>query len=254
MSAPDVIELYRFVRGTTVWRYTSASEEVEYNGETYEPETISRTQDEQGEDINRADIQITVPRANAVAAEFIGYAPEQPMSFTVFRKVEDVVAVVAQGRITGCDRQNNVAQLKGESIITSMRRAGLSQRYQLNCRHFLYSSGCGLDPEDFKHTATVVGISGLNIELDDLSSFEDGWFRAGYVKTTNNEYRMILTHSGNVLTITAPIRGLEVSDSIDIHWGCAHTFQECNNKFGNIENFGGFPYIPTLNPFTKSVM
>jgi len=251
----DAIELYRFSRGDAVWRYTSADIEVAYDGETYTPETISRGADEQSQEVNRADMSIAVPRANAVAAEFIAFAPEQLMSVIVRRKVGDSVAVVWQGRVLGCSRRNNEAELQCESVFTALRRAGLTERYQLNCRHFLYSPGCGLSADTYKLETFVVDVQGFQVIVDGVDGvYEDGWFQAGYIRAANGEHRMIMSQAGGLLTLTAPIVGLSISDSVDMFPGCPHTLAACDAKFGNSINFGGFPYIPSLNPFVKSVV
>ena len=35
---------------------------------------------------------------------------------------------------------------------------------------------------------------------------------------------------------------------ITLSRGCSKTVSDCKNKFNNISNYGGFPYIPAKNP------
>ncbi|MGL4478807.1 MAG: phage BR0599 family protein [Aeromonas veronii] len=249
----EIVELYRFSRGATVWTYTSAALPVDYNAETYTPESLSRGADEQGEEINRAQLTVTLPRGNPVPSEFVAYSPEGLLQLTVYRQVNSVTGVIWQGRVVGCAHRGDAAELRCEPIFTSLRRAGLSSRFSTNCRHFLYGTGCNVDPEDFKVTVTVASIDGLNVTATGLDAQEDGWFQAGHMIAPNGEQRMILAHAGNVVTITAPIQDLAVSDSIDVFPGCPHTREACNSKFDNILNYGGFPFIPLLNPFGTSI-
>ena len=43
-----------------------------------------------------------------------------------------------------------------------------------------------------------------------------------------------------------------VGDTIYLYPGCDRTLATCTAKFGNSANFGGFPFIPTKNPFGGS--
>jgi hypothetical protein len=35
--------------------------------------------------------------------------------------------------------------------------------------------------------------------------------------------------------------------------GCDHSVSTCAARFGNLANYGGFPFIPTKNPFSTGV-
>lgn len=249
MAAPDIIELYRFARGAEVWRYTSGDTIASHDGQDYHPEAISRTADEQGAEINRSPIEITLPQENPVAAQFIGYAPEQLMAVTVYRQIGDVTAVIWQGRVVGCNHEAHPAVLQCESVFTSLRRAGLQARYQVNCRHFLYDAGCRIDPELYRDEVTIAGVMGLQITSPALADKPDGWYTAGHVLSASGAARMILAHSGDAIVITAPIHGLAVSDALSVFAGCPHSVEACAGKFNNLINYGGFPWVPQINPF-----
>src|SRR5690606_2112731 len=55
-----------------------------------------------------------------------------------------------------------------------------------------------------------------------------------------------------VLTLAHVIPGLKVGDTVEILAGCDHTIDGthgCDAKFGNKDNFGGSPAMPSDNPF-----
>ena len=72
--------------------------------------------------------------------------------------------------------------------------------------------------------------------------------------------------TGNVLSLSRPIETLaEVSDgygnnyggfygssTVTLYPGCTKSRAVCKNKFDNLNNYGGFPWIPTKNPFGGS--
>jgi len=63
---------------------------------------------------------------------------------------------------------------------------------------------------------------------------------------------MITGHNSDVITLSAVPPGLAVGNAITLYSGCDRTLATCHSKFGNSENFGGFPLIPTKNPFGGS--
>ena len=56
------------------------------------------------------------------------------------------------------------------------------------------------------------------------------------------------SHAGSSLTLANPC-ALAVSDAVTLYPGCARNRETCKNKFNNILNFGGWPWIPLRNPF-----
>jgi len=69
------------------------------------------------------------------------------------------------------------------------------------------------------------------------------------LQTVQGHRRMILSHVGDTVTLTAAILGLAPGSTVTAFAGCDHTISTCDSKFNNRENFGGFPYFPSINPF-----
>jgi uncharacterized phage protein (TIGR02218 family) len=63
-------------------------------------------------------------------------------------------------------------------------------------------------------------------------------------------------NAGISATIKSAVAGVSLSlaypllnapgtgDAFTAYWGCDHTQNTCKNKFNNLANFRGFPYIP----------
>jgi len=68
---------------------------------------------------------------------------------------------------------------------------------------------------------------------------------------TDGTMHMVLEHTRGKLTLirSLPATELEQITEIALYPGCDHFATTCKNKFGNIENFGGFPYMRSANPF-----
>lgn len=65
---------------------------------------------------------------------------------------------------------------------------------------------------------------------------------------------MITAHSGNVLTLVDGIDDLAVGSSVTLWPGCARTVNACADKFANLDNYGGLPFLPAKNPFSGDAL
>jgi uncharacterized phage protein (TIGR02218 family) len=247
------VELYRFALGEKRWTFTSGQEAVVYPSETYDPAAIKRSGIEQGNEMTRAGLDITMPRDNPMATQFIASPPEGVMSVTVFRyhatDSDTETIVLWKGRVGGAMLTGSELILKCEPIAVSLKRPGLRARYQLLCRHALYSAGCGVMKEVYSVTGTVAAVNGNSVQVAAASSKPDGYFVAGMLET-NERQRMIVAHTGINLTLVAPMPSLAAGMTVRLYAGCDHSTATCLARFNNLANFGGFPYIPAKNPFS----
>jgi uncharacterized phage protein (TIGR02218 family) len=50
---------------------------------------------------------------------------------------------------------------------------------------------------------------------------------------------------GVSLTLAYPLESApSTGDTFTAYWGCDHTQATCTNRFNNLPNFRGFPYVP----------
>jgi uncharacterized phage protein (TIGR02218 family) len=247
------VELYRFALGAIKWTFTSGQAKVVYQSETYKPTAIRRSAIEQGNEINRSGLEIRVPHDNPVAALFVAIPPEGVVSVTLYRMhtgdPDNDFITLWKGRVLAARFSGSEATLKCEPIATSLKRPGLRARYQLLCRHPLYSAGCGALKDSFRVDGTVAAVSGATVQVAAAGTKPDGYFVAGML-ATNEGKRMIVGHAGSNVTLVAPMPSLAIGDSVRLYAGCDHSTATCLNRFNNLANFGGFPYIPQKNPFS----
>lgn len=244
-------EMYRFVENDlTVWRYTSADVPQSYNGEDYSCVAIGRSQAENKNDFTHSSISVTVSLDNELGRKLLVDSSDTILTLTVFQRDEDEVSVQWKGRLTAVKPNDKSIELQFESIFTSLRRVGLRQRYQRPCPHVLYRGGCRLNKEDFAtvSTAGAYTSNGLVLSVPDASSFPDGYFTGGMIEI-DGVFRFIQSHSGWQITLMRPIAGFDTVKPCKIYPGCDRSKATCNSKFGNVLNFGGFPYFPLKNPF-----
>lgn len=266
MSKPK--ELYRFVEGSSIWTVTSADSSEVYNGETYVPVTIGRSEAESKNELSRANIQITVDLDNEMGRRWLRNVLDEVVSLTVFSKDGAEVSVVWKGRLSSVRPEETAITLIFESIFTSLRRPGLRAKYQRSCPHALYGRGCFLNKNDWAITGAVTNVSGNDVVIPVADTYPDGHFTAGMIEAPDGTLRFIVAHTGNSFRLIRPLDPLsedfsrsgyglgygEFYGALTVRFfpGCDRTKETCLNKFNNIDNMGGFPFIPIKNPFSGS--
>lgn len=262
------IFLYEFVQGAQTWRYTSAPIAYTYGGYDWTPSALSHSEVSQSNEMAKDGISLKFPRTDAFASQFLGYAPDLVTSVTLRRGHSDdgEFVVYWRGRVAGSKATGAVISIDCESIFTSLRRSGLRARYQKTCRHALYARGCTLDPEDFALPALVPAVSATSVTVPDAALQPNGWYLGGMLRAEDGSLRLITGHVGSQLTLSRPIRFLSETltgygnnygnyyggMAVLIYPGCDRVRSTCDAKFANLDNFGGFPWIPSKNPFGGS--
>lgn len=125
---------------------------------------------------------------------------------------------------------------------------------QGNCVNTLYDEACGLNKNSWDDVGTITdGSTNTNLYFwgvdDELPS---NWFDLGFI------YFLTGPNNGLARTIKSFTQGTpafanlvspfpytpELYDVFRIYAGCDKTQLTCQNKFENLENFRGFPYVP----------
>lgn len=254
--------LYRFTYGATIFRYCSLdggvgafARTLDSGAEIFLPTTITTGRIEVTEEMSRNNLDIRVPDTNQVAALYIAAPPDQPVLVTIWRlhitDQSSQYVTMYKGRVMSCSFSDSPgeATLTCESIFTSMRRSGLRQVYDPMCPHDLFDSGCGLVKEQWQVAATVGSASsGASLVIPAAANYQSGYFTAG-VFECGPIRRMITAHVGNQIVLMHSVPLSVVNSNCLLRPGCPHTLSGCA-QFGNVINFGGFPWMPLKNPFS----
>ncbi|HNC58878.1 MAG TPA: phage BR0599 family protein [Leptospiraceae bacterium] len=260
------VELYRFY--STAFEedyfYTSADEDITYNGDTYKAlERLQRSQPELTRENNAENLEIFLPRDNPLAKRWLTYVPPRTVWVTVYRYHRSEsgipqVAVFWQGKIRGASWSVNDVTLQGLPIDTAFSRNGLRVTFGKVCRHELYGSKCKVPLNAFLEEATLTQISRNKLYSPAFTTFPsngqpvpNGWWIAGFIENpVTQEIRYITNHSGTEIEILAPFETLQVGDVVNIAAGCKHDPETCRVKFDNIVNYGGLTLYMGDNPYT----
>jgi hypothetical protein len=247
MSKP--IKLYRFTEDSLIWTLTSSNKTQTYNGETYTKATIGHSQIKSSPDKNGSTIDIIVDLDNVMARHWFVNAIDTVVNLEIFKVDDGIVTVDWQGRLTATKPDDSKLTLVFDSGFSQVRRIGLRDQYQKICPHVLYGRGCFKNKADVAIAGTVATISGSTVTVSAASSKPDGYFNAGMIADSAGVLRFVTSHVGTVLILTRPLDSLTVGMSVNLYPGCARTTAACKDTFNNLANFGGFPWIPSINPY-----
>ena len=251
-SAQDAapVELYTFRCGSDEWRYSSA-ETLRLDLQTYTGLAITRNEIQQAGEINKQTLTLKLPPDTPVLAGMLGgmISGVYTLAIARYHRSDGQRITVWKGRVCGVSWPEGLAELSCEPVFSSLRRIGLRRVYQTQCPHALYGALCGAARASFAVAASVTAIDGLTLTIPAAASHPDGWYAGGEL-VFGASRRMIVQHTGAFISVAAAVPGLTASQTVELAAGCDHTLSACRDKFSNLDNYGGQPWIPSKNPFT----
>lgn len=242
-----------------VWTYTSGDEPIVHLEETYTPIPIGRSEVESKNELSRANIDVKLSLDNEMGKRWLHDNVEIPVGLTVYeRDADGDIGVVWKGRLAGVRPNMSEIVLNFESIFTSLRRPGLRARFLRTCRHMLYGRGCGVDKELFAAAGVVTAMAGKVVTIPEAALQPNGYYTTGMLEGPDGTLRFITNHVGDQITLFRPFESLAKAiaqgedTSCRLFPGCSRNRDVCNSRFNNIDNYGGFDWIPLRNPFDGS--
>jgi len=269
----EPIEYLTIQDGINVWRYTNSNIIESIGPRSFIPLAYTRTDPAFSKDKSDGQVKFVVPSNIPI----IGFFETIPSSSTATVQIERVnrndpdlgVQIYWKGQVASVQRDGNRATILG---VPFTRLPAQVPRYTYSglCNWFLFQDRCGLIRNDWRHFGPVVSQeSDVIFTVTDLRNtaatlalngggtlsaqeIDDYWL-GGYVENLDGEKRAIYqTDVDGVpdrIRILQPFRNLNVTDEVIVYAGCSRTRDICFRKFDNALNHGGFPDIPTINPF-----
>lgn len=250
------IRLYDFQRGIMHWRYTDVDRAIENGSFTYEPIAISDDGIRQTGEATADALRVTVPWNADIARQFRGAPPSAEYNLTIrethFGETEAPVAWT--GSIVNVERPSpERAIIVCQPLDASLARPGLRLGWERGCPYAVFDTDCTVDSTLHRVTVTVVTVTGSTIEAAGFDALPDGHFDGGYVEWDiglgEQERRGIETHVGSMVTLLGGTDGIEAGIEVRAYPGCDGIDTTCNDKFNNMDNFGGHPHLPGKSPF-----
>ena len=256
----EPVELFKFSRGVANWYYTSSDIDIDFGGNTYLAEPIQRSKIVSTQEIGKTTLKINMSIRNVFANQFIEQSPTDiiRVEITRFHTNELDPATTFRGRLVNVEFAENEIVLTCQPSLSSLRRPGLRKLYQTACPHVLYGAPCSLSRNTFAVETILTAVNGLVLSSGDFNisidpTYDATWFSGGFIELNQGgliNRRFITDHdnASGAITINLPLSGAVVGASVTAFPGCDHSPATCHEKFNNILNYGGFPYIPQKNP------
>ncbi len=274
------IELYRFSNNEEIFTLTSGQEAVVFDSETYTPSPISRTAPLVSSIEAPSSIELNMPATEPIALRYITTVPASLDSLTIFRFHSTdggtpEVIVLLSGVVASVTFKGSRAKITIDRGTARLDQTIPKQSSRGNCNHIHYDARCKVSIGSFSLDGEVSAITdggftfNINFGADEVNATglqfsaqmtsDPTYFNVGHFERGSFEFRMLqsITDLGtNVaqVTLLVPFQILAVSTPLRLAAGCDHSLSTCNDKFANVENYGGFPYVPLINPFEDGVI
>lgn len=258
------VEVFRFTVGATFYRYTSAEDVQTLGVETFTPKAIKRGKAADGPEARDHDFAVTLPTSDAVAQIFAGIPSSDRVRLTVLRfqrgdTPTPSTVTVFDGYVQTArySEGGSVCTLTARTMLAALGRQIPARMQHASCNHVLYDPlTCRVDDTDAAFRAAsvdVVSLVGNVLTVDGLGGYAAGWFVGGYVEgAASGTKRLIIADDGaGNLTLLIPFAS--APSVVSVFAGCDHSAATCASKFDNVINFGGYPFIPTRNPFATGI-
>ena len=254
------VELYHIWAGAgdqlnvNAWYYTSGDVTVSFGTppHDYIPAALKRSlvQYDASMEVTKMTLQAAYVEDPALA--FISINPVEIIWIEAMRLHRDQVPLEADvifvGQIKNVSFKGAAANAECVGFEHFLSMPIPRYRYQLTCNWMLFEFNCTLIKDDYKvETIVTVDATGTILTSTVFSTFDDGYFIFGTVEFGDNA-RAIVEHVGSVITINFKIKTLVSGNTIKAYPGCDGRITTCRDKFNNLLNFLGFPFIPEENP------
>lgn len=252
------VELYEFILGSTSYRFTSAEDDVVIGSDTYLTSAIGRSRLEQGSDQNNRTLTVTMPASFSLPQLYVGVPPGQQATINIYRYQRNEVPsfgtqiLLFKGQVQTCRFPNDghSAEFACRSIESALNRNIPRFSFMGMCNHILYDSNCGVLEADFDYIGNADLVDENQVTINGLAASGID-FTGGYVRPTGTvDFRMVLSQSGDVLTLLLPFAEDPTGSNLQAFAGCDHVLTgDCALIFDNVENFGGYAFVPNKNIF-----
>lgn len=254
------VELYAFEGASGNFYLTPHEFDVEIDGERYERCPIERSALALGAEAAKSALELKLPPDHALVRHLLQAAitGEATAVRLAVARLDDPwydywwpAGTRWMGRVLGVEVADDAARIRCESAQVSLKRIGLRRLYSRACSHVLYSAACGATP--IAAWATVVQVLGRSVEFDGgVPAAVAGTLAGGWLETDTGARHMIVSESTEGVELLYPV-AIEVGTGVQLTAGCDHSTSTCQSRFDNLDNYGGFPFIPTKNPFSTGV-
>lgn len=244
-----------------VFRFTDHNADISFEGNTYYADigyTRSAVANNSTMSVDNLDIQGIVDSAilkeDELRAGFFDHA-EIKVFLVNYKDLTQGILRLRRGWLGEILYSNGgvfQTELRGMTQALSQR---IGEVYTAECRADLGDSRCGVNITDPSWTkaATITAVTDrriFQISVTEPRAVDD-WFNLGVAQFTSGDNNGVAIEikdwvaSSNEMTLFLPTPYVpQVGDTLNVYPGCDKRTTTCINKFDNIVNFRGEPFVP----------
>lgn len=247
------LELYYIKLGLNEYYLTDFYQNYTFEGKTYIPVQIARNEIIIDDTTFDDKIKIKVPLRSTIGKALRNETNEQETNVVIRRAFqgETETLILWRGVVYSREIESGYLTIVCLPINYKLEKVGNRSVYSRLCSHLIYDqTTCKVNKNSFVTNATLTAISQKTAVV---SATLDSKFVGGYIEFANGQARMITDVNGSTITLLSELYNIPTDRTVKIYLGCDRTQDCCKTRFNNIENYGGFPYIPIKNIFTSSI-
>lgn len=272
-----VAYLYKFIiqypDTTNQWLVTGYEKDLIYNNETYRSEQIEHNDIVSELNLNRNSLTITTEYSNNLPfSQLLPLTIEFPVKVEIYEvEVENYVVQTINkcfsGEIVNVRYDGSIISAEAKSITGLFEHKTPRRLLQTSCNWLIYEPSCGLDFDFWTWQGVVntynpdtleILIANINPKnISQTKPITQHFFAGGLIAHgvgSSREFRTIIDNEAivdgkMVLYVSSGFNNpINEGDYLDFSAGCDGQYLTCKDKFNNLSNFGGFPFMPLSNP------
>jgi uncharacterized phage protein (TIGR02218 family) len=251
-----VCTLWKITRADgQVFGFTDNSRNVVYSGVTYEAatgHTPSNVRTSADFAVDNLEVESVLDSATITVADIEAglwdYA-EVTIMIVNYLSLADGHMTLRRGWLgnvrTG--RSSFVAELRG--MLQPLQQV-IGRAFTAGCNADLGDSRCGIVLGSYTIAGTVTAVTDRRTFVDSGQASSSGYFDGGLLTWTsgdNDTYSMEVKTfaAGGAFVLQQPMpNDVQIGDTFQVYAGCDKSLATCRDKFDNVVNFRGFPYVP----------
>jgi len=263
-----IADLYTFkLVNDTVLRYTSADFNINHAGHIYSCKNAGIARSEMSWQIGLSvdDVIIELnPGQNDIidglkmveafrSGTFDGAEIQLDMAFYTEGWHEEplILEKLFVGNVDVDEVSGSYVKLSVKSLTELLNTNFPANVYQTACQYALYDKGCKVAKGLYSENS-VVNAGSTKKELRVYLVRSVGYYQNGVILFQSgrniNIKKSVKFHENGKVVLSTPLQhDPKAGDSFTIYAGCDKTIAMCKNKFKNLDNFSGTPFIPAAD-------
>ncbi len=250
----SVVEIYKLSPvGMTTFAWTDSNADISFRGLIYSPWPLKRSKISFSSDFKTDQTEVTVAKnlelEDAIDKDILTGADFEIIRVRVDNPDSDYT-IMFSGEVANVQIGEMELTL-GVHTLDFLNLEVPKRDYQVMCNWKLYDEFCTVDARGWLVGScfSATSVDGKTLTAIAFADEANNHWTQGYIRATSGQNeeikREVSSHSGQTITVVPPFpQTISAEDTFQIYPGCAHNLDDCENKFHNLINYGGFPFIP----------